>query len=199
MLKRPDTPARPRRGPRLPGRHGRGRFGRGPGTGRRPTRPRIPAAGPGIEGAIGYITKPFTVTQLREAVKEALEGDPEPIQRRHAQHAALERLARLEKGGSVEYAGLPRPHLTRFEAASLRSPPRTEKSGRVSVNALSVKQVELLTAVSRTRTVRDAADQLDVSRSNVYASLRRIARKLDVLSVPELVRLARDGGLDLDS
>ena len=43
--------------------------------------------------------------------------------------------------------------------------------------------------------MRDAADQLAVSRSNVYASLRRIARKLDVRSVPELVTLARAGGL----
>src|SRR5437763_2573743 len=47
----------------------------------------------GIEGAIHYITKPFSVATLREAVREALGGAPELVQRRHAQHAALERLA----------------------------------------------------------------------------------------------------------
>ena len=49
--------------------------------------------------------------------------------------------------------------------------------------------------VSETPTVSEAAERLEVSRSNVYASLRRIARKLDVRSVPELVTLARAGGL----
>ena len=45
--------------------------------------------------------------------------------------------------------------------------------------------------------MREAAAELDVSRSNVYASLRRIARKLGINSVPELVRLARNGTFDL--
>ena len=151
----------------------------------------------GIEGAIRYITKPFDLAELRTAVKQALEGDPEPVQRRHAQHAALERLARLEKGGGVEQVTRPRPRLTRFEAPPPQSTQRREKPGAMNVSVLSPKQLELLTAVSHTRTVRDAADQLEVSRSNVYASLRRIARKLDVHSVPELVTLARNGGFDL--
>jgi DNA-binding CsgD family transcriptional regulator len=46
--------------------------------------------------------------------------------------------------------------------------------------------------------VRDAAAGLAVSRSNGYASLRRIARKLGVRSVPELVTLARAGELSPD-
>ena len=54
---------------------------------------------------------------------------------------------------------------------------------------------ELLEAVATTPTVRAAAEQLHVSRSNVYASLRRIARKLGVKTVPELVTIARQGGL----
>src|SRR5256885_780414 len=69
----------------------------------------------GIEGAIRYITKPFELADLRSAVKEGLEGDPEPVQRRHAQHAALERLARLEKGAGADEPVSPRPRLTRFE------------------------------------------------------------------------------------
>ena len=41
----------------------------------------------------------------------------------------------------------------------------------------------------------EAADRLSVSRSNVYASLRRIARKLGVPTVSDLVTLARSGSL----
>src|SRR4051812_1678414 len=151
----------------------------------------------GIEGAIRYITKPFALAELRDAVKMALEGEPEPVQRRQAQHAALERLARLEKGDSAETALAPRPRLTRFEAAAPQAAARPQRTAAADVSMLSPKQIELLTAVSSTRTVRDAADQLDVSRSNVYASLRRIARKLDVHSVPELVTMARNGAFQL--
>src|SRR3984893_1823981 len=36
----------------------------------------------GIEGAIRYITKPFSVSELRETVTQVLQGDPEPVKRR---------------------------------------------------------------------------------------------------------------------
>jgi DNA-binding CsgD family transcriptional regulator len=49
--------------------------------------------------------------------------------------------------------------------------------------------------VASSPTVIEAADRLEVSRSNVYASLRRIARKLGVATVSDLVVLARSGGL----
>jgi DNA-binding CsgD family transcriptional regulator len=64
--------------------------------------------------------------------------------------------------------------------------------------SLSDKQMQLIAAVAGAATVRDAAAKLDVSRSNVYASLRRIARKLGVRSVAELVTLARAGDLTSD-
>ncbi|MFP5328211.1 MAG: LuxR C-terminal-related transcriptional regulator, partial [Acidimicrobiia bacterium] len=63
------------------------------------------------------------------------------------------------------------------------------------LSTLSEKQRELLEMVSTTPTVSEAAERLAVSRSNVYASLRRIARKLEVRSVSELVQLARTGRL----
>jgi DNA-binding CsgD family transcriptional regulator len=43
--------------------------------------------------------------------------------------------------------------------------------------------------------VSQAASDLGVSRSNVYASLRRISRKLGVRSVPELLAIVRTGEL----
>jgi CheY-like chemotaxis protein/DNA-binding CsgD family transcriptional regulator len=148
-----------------------------------------------IEGAIRYITKPFSVLDLRDEVARALEGEPEPVKRRLAQQQALERLARIEKGSSGTATTGARPHLTRFETAGSREPavpsrPRPAVSGLAK---LSPKQLELIRTVGDTPTVREAAERLKVSRSNVYASLRRIARKLAVRSVPELVTMARQG------
>jgi DNA-binding NarL/FixJ family response regulator len=151
----------------------------------------------GIEGAIRYITKPFSLAELREEVQLALEGDAEPVKRRRAQHQALEQLARLERGASEPEARAPRPKLTKLEGPG-EARPQHSRPPRVSPEAyetLSDKQRELLRAVSDTPTVQAAALELAVSRSNVYASLRRIARKLGVTSVPELVALARQGGL----
>ena len=149
----------------------------------------------GIEGAVRYVTKPFDVDELRAEVTGALEGDPEPLKRKAAQHAALEQLARLEKGDRGEARPQARPRLTRFEAPSapMSTPQKRPVAAPPATTTLSSKQVELLTMVGTTPTVRQAAEELGVSRSNVYASLRRIARKLGVRSVPELVSLARQG------
>ena len=65
----------------------------------------------------------------------------------------------------------------------------------VQLESLSPKQRELIAAVATSPTVIEAADRLSVSRSNVYASLRRIARKLGVPTVSDLVTLARSGSL----
>lgn len=151
-----------------------------------------------IEGAIRYLTKPFAPNELREEVNAALTGDPEPLKRKRAQTDALEQLARLESGNR-EPAGVraARPHLTRLERAPDPDPIRAGTSG-ISADRfgdLSDKQRELLRMVSSTPTVSEAAERLSVSRSNVYASLRRIARKLDVRSVPELVTMVRGGVL----
>lgn len=173
----------------------------------------------GIEGAIRYITKPFSLVDLREEVRRALEGDPEPVKRRNAQTAALEQLARLEKGdaaaGPVGGAGgggvggggaggggaAARPRLTKLEGApeAKPAPARPVRLQASQLEGLSEKQYELLAAVAGTPTVRAAAEQLKVSRSNVYASLRRIARKLGVKTVPELVTIVRQGGLPDDA
>ncbi len=151
----------------------------------------------GIEGAIRYLTKPFSPAELRAEVAAALAGDPEPVKRRRAQNDALEELARIESGAIDVAVRAPRPHLTRLGRVPEPEAARPAAPG-VSpdrLRSLSEKQRELLTVVATTPTVREAAERLAVSRSNVYASLRRIARKLEVRSVPELVMLARSGGL----
>jgi DNA-binding response OmpR family regulator len=151
----------------------------------------------GIEGAIRYLTKPFAPEELRRHVRDAIGGAPEPIRRRQAQQGALSELARLERGDTSEAdPGAARPRLTRLETERMApTRPAAAKVGSEQLARLSPKQRQLLAAVGSTPTVSDAADQLSVSRSNVYASLRRIARKLGVRSVSELVALARAGGL----
>ena len=160
----------------------------------------------GIEGAIRYLTKPFSPNELRIEVADALAGDPEPLKRRRAQTDALEQLARMESGSTAQPdvggAGRPaRPHLTRLERPH-EPEPAVKAALQVAadkVRTLSDKQRELLDTVGSTPTVSEAAERLQVSRSNVYASLRRIARKLDVRSVPELVTMARAGAIPDDA
>jgi DNA-binding response OmpR family regulator len=154
-----------------------------------------------IEGAIQYVSKPFAVGELRSQVRSALESEePELVTRRRAQQAALEQLARLEVGDRGDGAGetAARPHLTRLEASPVLPRARAAAVPATALASLSEKQVLLIAAVASAATVRDAAVNLDVSRSNVYASLRRIARKLGVRSVAELVTLARAGDLTPD-
>jgi DNA-binding response OmpR family regulator len=155
----------------------------------------------GIEGAVQYLPKPVTPDALVAAVRTALEGDPEPVQRKAAQQRALERLARMERGaaglGSVG-AG-PRPRLGRLE--HLRAAPPTEARPSRSIGAgereaLTDKQRTLLRVLQSTPSVSDAATELGMSRSNIYASLRRVGRKLDLDDVSELLRRLRDGDLD---
>ena len=66
---------------------------------------------------------------------------------------------------------------------------------REKLPELSPKQRQLLSVLRATPSVSQAAVELDVSRSNVYASLRRISRKLGTQSVPELLALVREGDL----
>lgn len=158
----------------------------------------------GIEGAVRYLAKPIAPELLRSSVAEALGGDPEPVQRRRAQTQALEELARIEAGvpepapGAASAQG-PRPRLSGLETARTARPPEAASNQGAellaAVAALTDKQREILDAIRRAPTVLAAAGELRTSRSNVYASLRRIARRLRVRSVAELVDLARAGRL----
>jgi DNA-binding response OmpR family regulator len=151
----------------------------------------------GIEGAVRYLTKPFHPDELRAALQEVLEGDPEPVQRRRAQEQALAALARVEGGHpAAAPPASPRPRLSRLDGAPVsRARSAAPPVVRAQLETLSPKQRELIAAVAAAPTVIEAAERLGVSRSNVYASLRRIARKLAVPSVSDVVALARSGAL----
>jgi DNA-binding response OmpR family regulator len=151
----------------------------------------------GIEGAIRYLTKPFSPTTLRDEIRDAIEGEPEPVKRLKAQQAALEQLARMEKGTDpLVQSSLTSPRLTRLEHRPQPTPePKQLTDARDRLAELTVKQRDLLDRLSSAPSVSDAATDLGVSRSNVYASLRRISRKLGIASVPDLLLLVRDGSL----
>ena len=150
----------------------------------------------GIEGAICYLTKPFLPNELCDEVNRALQGEPEPVRRKQVQQESLAQLARMEKGASAERDGDVHPHLTRFERVpEPQAEPPHMRAVREHVGTLSPKQRELLEVLHSTASVSQAASDLRVSRSNVYASLRRISRKLGTRSVRELLALVREGDL----
>jgi DNA-binding response OmpR family regulator len=150
----------------------------------------------GIEGAVRYLTKPFLPSELCTEVARVLEGEPEPVRRKRVQQESLAELARMEKGASAPRTEAVRPHLTRFERP--REPDAENphmRAVRERIGLLSPKQRELLDVLHASTSVSQAATDLRVSRSNVYASLRRISRKLGTRSVGELLALIREGNL----
>jgi DNA-binding response OmpR family regulator len=152
----------------------------------------------GIEGAIEYLTKPVAPDALVRAVHDVLAGDPEPVKRKAAQRRALERLARMETGAAASSApGAPRPRLSRLERPRDERQPSSSPVVLTATGAadLTDKQRDLLRALQTAASVSDAATMLGMSRSNIYASLRRVGRKLDVADVTELLRRLRAGDL----
>jgi DNA-binding response OmpR family regulator len=152
----------------------------------------------GIEGAVRYLTKPLAPEDLVAAIEEVLAGPPEPEQRKAAQQKGLVSLARIERNAAGgESPSGPQPRLSRLErrgpalpAAQVAAPEAPVMEGE-----LTDKQRELLEALVSAPSVSAAAAELGMSRSNVYASLRRVGRKLGVSDVSDLLRLLRDGSL----
>jgi CheY-like chemotaxis protein/DNA-binding CsgD family transcriptional regulator len=154
----------------------------------------------GIEGAVRYLAKPFDTEDLRASVSDALEGGPEPTQRRKAQQQALEHLARMERDdqGLAAVTDAPRPRLSGLETARSLDRPAAGTAApdlAEAVARLTDKQRELLEAVRAAPTVMEAAANLGMSRSNVYASLRRITRRLHIRTVSELLQHVRAGNV----
>lgn len=160
----------------------------------------------GIEGALRYLTKPFELAVLSTAIVDAVEAD-EAETRRAVQTSALRDLVRIEKGETVERGNAASPaggtggrgvRFSRLERRPDGPLPSSDAAGAAAavpapdLGRLSARQSEILDAVGGHRTVREASESLGVSRSNVYTSLQRIAAKLSVASVHELVASARE-------
>jgi two-component system phosphate regulon response regulator PhoB len=154
----------------------------------------------GIEGAVRYLTKPFALDDLHRVVADAVAGQPEPEQRRAAQHAALVHLAQLERGTAPAGAPGAKPRMSRLEpvsggrvvteAASPR-PDRPNWPSWLSVEALTERDREILEVVLSSPSLGEARARLQVSRSYLYARLRHMASSLDFESGPALVQALR--------
>lgn len=131
-----------------------------------------------LEGAVRYLTKPFEVKKLLEVVDTTLDPDEEELERRRRTvRTLLERLAELESG---------RPAGAEVHLSKLENPPRPPRGSaptdedRSKLAELTSKQRYLADQLAAGRSAREMAEELDVSRSNVYATRKRIARKLGV-------------------
>lgn len=151
----------------------------------------------GIEGAVRFITKPFEPSELLDAIGESLAPDapPEAVVRRRVRREAMEALARIEgRGGDAGPSDEPRVRLTRLDRPADSVPvPAEVRDAREALAALTTRQRELLAVIAQAGGVSAAAETLGTSRSNVYASLRRIVRRLHLRGTSQLLSLLRDG------
>ena len=137
-----------------------------------------------------------------QAVDAVLAPDAptEPELRRAVQRQSLEALARLERTGgagfTLEPPDEPRVHLTKLAHAPVvpAQSPRL-RTARDKLADLTDKQRELLFALSDGEPVVAVAQRIEMSRSNIYASLRRISRRLGLSGTDELLALVRQGML----
>lgn len=153
-----------------------------------------------IEGAVRYLTKPFHPRDLIGALDDVLGPDApsEEQLRRRARQGALESLARIEAGrqDAAPMSMTSRVHLTRLERSMVRATPPAEISdARHRLTQLTPKQRELLVMLRNAGGVTAVAEDLGTSRSNIYASLRRIVHRLGLRSTTQLLRMLTAGEL----
>lgn len=133
-----------------------------------------------LQGAVQYVTKPFEMRRLLSAVETGLTEptDEEREERRRRTRELLQRLAELDSGRSGAAA-------VRFSKLEKPPAPTTNERGvsdaeRAKLGTLTEKQAYVAEQLASGQTARDIAAELEVSRSNVYATRKRIARKLGV-------------------
>ena len=134
-----------------------------------------------LQGAIRYITKPFELRDLIETVRAAL-APPDAAEltlRRDRVRELLQRLAELDTGRT----GGPHVRITGLEAAPRRE--SVQQAQRVRLDSLTEKQRWIAAQFASGRPARSIAEEMGVSRSNIYATRKRIARKLGI--TPESV------------
>ena len=122
-----------------------------------------------------------------------------PAQAGREARAALVHIAREERAAAgqapppdplVRLRCLEHPRTPARRATVLAPDPLLALDGE-----LTAKQRQLLDVLLASPSVSAAAASLGMSRSNVYAGLRRVGRKVGVPDVSELLRLLRTGRL----
>jgi DNA-binding response OmpR family regulator/DNA-binding CsgD family transcriptional regulator len=139
-----------------------------------------------LQGAVRYVTKPFEMQVLLRTVEEGIaEPDAQELATRRGRvRQLLRRLAELDSGRSASGSHV---RFSKLEAPPVVGDPRPEPTAadRSKLDQLTDKQRYIAGQLGAGRSARDLAEELDVSRSNVYATRKRIGRKLGVH--PDLV------------
>ncbi len=153
-----------------------------------------------LQGAIEYVTKPFEMRRLLTAIDEALAvpTDTQRADRRQRTRTMLQRLAELDSGRAAD---------TTVRLSGLERAPVPERTAVVEASTsevdglatLTPKQRWLASALAAGWGARQIADHLQVSRSNVYATRRRVARRLgceaeEVAAVAHRLGIATEAG-----
>jgi DNA-binding response OmpR family regulator len=136
-----------------------------------------------LQGAVRYVTKPFEMRELLETIDEAL-AEPDDAERQARRQRTKELLSRLAELDSGRSKSGPQINLSRLENPPAPAVEAAPVSG-ASLEVLTEHQRYVAEQLAAGRAARDLADELDVSRSNIYATRKRIARKLGV--APEQV------------
>lgn len=134
-----------------------------------------------LQGAVEYVTKPFEMRRLLGAVEAALRPatEEERAERRQRTMAMLQRLAELETGRTAD-STVRLSALERTPSVDEPEPDVATADQRAGLATLTEKQRWLAAALGAGWPARRVAEHLDVSRSNVYATRRRVARRLGV-------------------
>lgn len=146
-----------------------------------------------LQGAVEYVTKPFEMKKLLETIESVLgeASEDELEERRRRTRTMLKRLAELDSGRSADAQSNVRlsalERTPQPESDELPEPTAEHKAG---LTTMTDKQRWLASALGAGWAARQIAEHLDVSRSNVYATRRRVARRLgcDPDEVAEIAR-----------
>lgn len=153
-----------------------------------------------LQGAVEYVTKPFEMRRLLETVEAVLRdaSDDELEERRRRTRTMLKRLAELDSGRradtSVRISALERTPTPKVDEA-----PEATAEQKAGLATMTPKQRWLAAALGAGWGARQIAVHLDVSRSNVYATRRRVARRLgcdpeDVATVAAALGITDEAG-----
>ena len=141
-----------------------------------------------VDGAVACLARSEGARAVANALAGALASDAVPLeeQRRRARVAALEAYAAAD-GPADE--GAVRVRLTRLEQGPVRAATPATPEGPARLDACTPKQRELIETIVAAGGVTSAALRLGVSRSTIYAALRRIAHRVQLRDAGDLLRL----------
>lgn len=149
-----------------------------------------------LQGSVRYVTKPFQMSDLMDAIAAAIEPADESTlaERGRRTRELLQRLAELDSGRvaagpRVQFAGLERPRPT-ADGDDARLPVGDPRM----LDELTDQQRHVAEQLANGVGARQIAEELGVSRSNVYAVRKRVARRLgiDPDHVAEVIRRLRE-------